>query len=433
MNKLLRKKYSLFIALLILSIGLFAGIYLTGQSQDIRNRADVSPTSLCANGGFTTSGGERYCFIINNDIKHKEQAELACQQYGSGASFLDGDTRQDVLDVIARFNQDKSALYQNTSGGDAEDGAYITDTCSALKEHYGDNQSDLYYDEGKSGKLDCSEKKLSLSRNGHGKINDTEDGKGRGGVCELAAATPTSTPTNTPTSIPTNTPTQTPTNTPTNTPTHTPTPTSGFGGFRPTATPTRRPTVTPTRRPTTIPTVTASPTLSLFPSLSPTPFVPSEPPTLIVNPFTNDKKEAPSSFTLTGTASPNAQITIEISPDGIFGTATADETGQWRYILTQKLTPGAKQLRVTATDINGISTTYTEDFTVPRGGIGGWIWTILGLLAAIVVFIIIRRRMNQPPPYIPPAGGPPATPQAAPFIPEKPQVPQDTLSQDTLS
>ena len=146
-----------------------------------------------------------------------------------------------------------------------------------------------------------------------------------------------------------------------------------------------RPTVTPTRRPTTIPAATASPTLA------PTPFVSPQPPTLTVIPFANDKKEAPVSFTITGSSSPNAQITIEISPDGIFGTATADENGQWRYIITQTLTPGAKQLRVTATDIYGITTTYTEDFTVARGGIGARIWTILGLIAAIVVFIIILR------------------------------------------
>lgn len=156
------------------------------------------------------------------------------------------------------------------------------------------------------------------------------------------------------------------------------------------AAPMRRPTVTPTRGVTS--TVTPSVTTALSPTVTPTPFAPSEPSTQIVNPFTNDKKEAPSTFTLTGTSSPNAQITIEISPDGFFGTATADENGQWRYIITQKLIPGAKQLRVTATDIKGISTMYTQDFTVPRGVIGAWIRTIVGLIAAIGVCIIIRRR-----------------------------------------
>ena len=549
--------------LLFLLLTIPLTVYYIRQRQELRKEAEVSVASACANGGFTTASGKRYCFVVNSDIKTKPQAQLACQQYGTFASFLNGDTRQDVLDVISRFNQDKSALYQNTSGGDQDDGAYFADTCDDFTDHFEDDDDSLY-EEG--GSLNCSQPRLSFSRR-TGKINDTGEDEGRGGVCELAArqdlcqiatvsqsslapgqsvtisstaksnvnsfsyafynldnlynpgnpksicvasggdvttvpggcpagthhllfkdpdasartigsrtlryedifvadqnngnavasrvqinayfsatggatslpntacvvsisavaATPTNTPTHTPTNTPTHTPTNTPTNAPTNTPTHTPTPTSGVGGFRPTATPTRRPTSTPTRRPSTIPTATASPTLILLPSVTPTPFSSGEPPSLIVNPFTNANREAPQTFTLTGSSSPNAQITIEISPDGIFGTATADETGAWRYILTQKLTPGTKELRVTATDINGLTTTYTETFTVKGGGLGAWIWTILGLVAAILVFIIIRRRMNQPPPYIPPttpeAG--PTTSEASPFVPEQPVAPQE--------
>ena len=373
MKKLLKKEYLLFIALLIAGLGLIAGVFVTQQQQDIRNRA-AEPTPL----------------------------PVPCQ------------ITVNALSSGSPLTIHPDGIFRNWGG---------------LKEKWFWNKKSIWYYILPSGNV-YEWKSLEA---GAGKTNDplivTDPN------C-YDSATPTSTPTLTPTGSPTpsltpaNTPTNTPTSSPTNTPTNTPTPTSGVGGFRPTVTPTRRPTITPTRRPTTTPIATASPTLVLLPTLTPTPFIASEPPTLTVTSFTNSKKESPSSFTISGSSSPNAQITIEISPDGIFGTATADENGQWRYIITQKLTPGAKQLRVTATDINGVSTTYTDDFTVAKGGLGAWIWIILGLTTAIGIFIIIRRRMNPPPPYIPPTpieSGPTNETQtaseASPFVPEQPPSP----------
>jgi hypothetical protein len=203
--------------------------------------------------------------VVNGDIKKVDQARLACRQYGTFASFLDGDTKQDVIDVISRFNEDKSALYQHTSGGDPDDGAYFSDSCTPFREHFGNNDESLYYDQGRpAGKIDCSQQPLSLGRSGNarGRVNDTKDGNGRGAVCELAMLTPTltSTPTATPsasptatlTATPTSTPTNTPTNSPTNSPTSTPTPTSGIGGPIETPTPTETPLVvaSPTPPPT---------------------------------------------------------------------------------------------------------------------------------------------------------------------------------------
>lgn len=234
-----------------------------------------------------------------------------------------------------------------------------------------------------------------------------------------------------PTATPTNTPTNTPVPTATNTPTPTPTPTPGVGGSAVnTPTPTRRPTSTPIRIPTYQPTGTPTPTLyQLQTVISPTPFPStpkSTPITLLVRAFTNSKKEAPPTFTLSGSTSPNTQISIEILPDGVFGTAVADENGQWRYIITKKLTPGKKELRVTATDVKGVSSTYNESFTVAGGGFGTWAWTILGLAIAIVIFVIIRRRMSEPPPYTLSSEGTP------PFAPQAPQT-EDSPSTETQS
>ncbi len=419
MNTFTKKQFFLLFLLALVGLGIVAGVMVTNQKQDIRNRADETPSSLCVNqNSFMTSSGKRYCFIFNKQISTLNLAASSCVPYGTHARLLDGETRQDVLDLIARFNQDRNELIKSVGKGSG--GPYIADNCKAFLEHFGKNQKDLSYDNKKDGGLNCSENLLILSgsEDAKGKIDDTADNNGRGTVCELAAPTPTNTPTitptNTPTTTPTNTPTMTPTNTPTLTPTRTPTPTSGVGGFRPTPTPTRK--ISPTLSPTPL---IATPSSTLTPTLFPTIFLPSpapQPPQLVVNPFVNNKQEAPSSFTVSGGSSPNAQITIEITPDSVFGTATADENGQWRYIVTQKLSPGVKELRITATNSLGVSTTYTQSFTVAKSGIGGWIWTILGLGIAIVIFIIIRSRMNQPP-YIPPT---PGAFDTSPFVPQPP-------------
>ncbi|MEK7065561.1 MAG: Ig-like domain-containing protein [Patescibacteria group bacterium] len=424
MNKFLKKEYWLFIALLILGMGLVAGVFVTQQRQELRQKAapHCSSAPLVMIDKGDGSGFKWY----GTSVQIPYTTKVCYKSDPSGNHYTSRQTRGGLKGAV---NVGGTACFTVTQGdpwttGEIE--AYENE-CSGAPDG---TCEQLYYSDSCRNHTDIIPQAVTPtpipptstpipptptptvpSQGSETYCHQFSASSCPSGLCIITVSCPECRD-------------MTchyinhaiPTATPTNTPTNTPTPTSGVGGFRPTVTPTRRPTVTPTRGVTS--TTTPSSTIALFPSVTPTPFVSSEPPTLIVNPFTNDKKEAPSSFTLIGTSSPNAQITIEISPDGIFGTATANENGQWRYIITQKLTPGAKQLRVTATDIYGITTTYTEDFTVARGGIGARIWTILGLIAAIVVFIIIRRRMNQPPPYTPPSGGPPTpTDEASPFVP----------------
>lgn len=193
-----------FVFLMIVSV-------VTGWTLYQRRGEPIAPTapklgqaaldSLCANGSFTTSGGHRYCFIGGESITTRSQAQSACQPYGSLASFLDGEIRQNVLDVISRFNLDKSQLNLGT-GGNMNDGAYFADFCSQFIGQYGNSDISLYWgDPEGSGHLDCSQQPLSFGRSNEnqGRVNDTRDGNGRGAVCELPL--PTLVPTVTPTPV----------------------------------------------------------------------------------------------------------------------------------------------------------------------------------------------------------------------------------------
>ncbi len=192
----------------------------------------ATASSSCGTGSFTTSGGHRYCFIVNNSITTISQAATACQPYGSLASLINGETRQDVLDIISRFNQDKGTLYSGVSGGDPDDGAYLADSCNQITSHFPRPDTALYAE---NGNINCSVSALSMSRSS-GKINDTREPNGRGAVCELAALP---TPTPTPTARPTPTPP------PSQQAAATPTP-GGLLALAPTATPTPSPTAAPT-------------------------------------------------------------------------------------------------------------------------------------------------------------------------------------------
>ncbi len=227
------------------------------------SRSQAATDALCQNGSFTTSGGHRYCFVASNSITTISQAQSACVPYGTLASFLNGETKQDVLDVITRFGQDKADIYNGVSGGDPDDGAYFADSCSQFTTHFTMPDTTLYWGntEG-SGSLNCSAPLLSFGRSHNGLINDTADGNGRGAVCELVALTsPSPSPaTNqctvsftisaSPTPTPTAGPTPTPTSNPAPTPTPTPTPSSTPGATpSPTPTPTRVTLASPTPTP----------------------------------------------------------------------------------------------------------------------------------------------------------------------------------------
>ncbi len=181
----------------IAAIFLIVASVVTGLTLYNRRSQPVAPTapqksqaatdSLCQNGSFTTSGGFRFCFITDSSITTRSAADTACQQYGTLASFLDGETKQDVLDVISRFGQDKVDIYQGRTGADPDDGAYFADFCNAFTAHFGNGDLSLYWGNTEpAGTLNCSASRLSFGLSHNGLINDTAEGNGLGAVCELA-------------------------------------------------------------------------------------------------------------------------------------------------------------------------------------------------------------------------------------------------------
>ncbi len=250
------------------------------------------------------------------------------------------------------------------------------------------------------------------------------------GACK-SSPTPASTLTPTVTSTLTPTLTSTPTPTPSNTPT--PTVTS-------TLTPTRRPTASPTPKPTPYtsqgycnepcasngdcrvglsctqtalgsicrnagcseqvscgcPTAKGGIDVSglSYLSTSPAPTSAPVPPEITVEAFTGSNKKAPATFTLTGTATPYSVLDIFITPDGITGQVQADSQAGWRYILTKKLSPGKKDLKIIATSPTGGTNTYVDSFTVSSGiNIGRVLVVILVVILAIggVSFFLSNR------------------------------------------
>lgn len=245
--------------------------------------------------------------------------------------------------------------------------------------------------------------------------------------------TPTPTPTATPTPSPTPTNTPTPTPTPTLTPTPSPTPTA-TPTPRPTATPTPVPiggygyptsTPTPTPVPTSTPTPIASPSATLIPTETPRfPFFPDTTPVptptppaapyLLVDSFTNSKKEAPTKFAITGKSDPFVQISADISSDGFIKTVSSDVKGVWKIDMTKSLSKGSKKLIVTAVNTIGGSTSQTIPFTVVGGSSSFWFIVILLFILILTGYLLYRKYM-QPPDYPP---MPP--PESSPFMPQVP-------------
>lgn len=236
--------------------------------------------------------------------------------------------------------------------------------------------------------------------------------------------TPTPTPTSTPTPSPTPTNTPTPTPTPTSTPTPTPTPTATptpvpFGGYGyPTSTPTPRPTSTPT--PIASPSATLIPTetprFPFFPETTPKPTpTPPASPYLLVDSFTNSKKEAPTRFAITGKSDPFVQISADISSDGFIKTVSSDAKGMWKIDMTKSLSKGSKKLIVTAVNTIGGSTSQTIPFTVVGGSSSFWFIVILLFILILIGYLLYRKYM-QPPDY--PSMPPP--PESSPFAPQPP-------------
>lgn len=234
--------------------------------------------------------------------------------------------------------------------------------------------------------------------------------------------TPSPTPTNTPTPTPTPTSTPTPVPTPTNTPTPRPTPTPTpvpIGGYGyPTFTPTPRPTSTPT--PVASPSATIIPTetprFPFFPDATPVPTpTPPAAPYLLVDSFTNSKKEAPTRFAITGKSDPFVQISVDISSDGFIKTVSTDTKGVWKIDMTKPLSKGSKKLIVTAVNTMGGSTSQTIPFTAVGGSSSFWFIVILLFILILAGYLLYRKYM-QPPDY----PSMPLPPESSPYAPLPP-------------
>jgi len=172
----------------------------------------------------------------------------------------------------------------------------------------------------------------------------------------------------------------------------TPTPTSG-AGFSPSAT------VAPTLTsiPTPIPTSPGTGGVS-----TPTPTVSSPTPTstagsagstqVTLTSVKDGQVVSDTTPTFSGTASPNATISITISsPDEIKGTVKASSTGTWTFTPTTALTAGSHTATIIATSTTGATSTTSVDFTVsaaelPDSGIS--FPTILGIVFGIIVLTL---------------------------------------------
>lgn len=178
---------------------------------------------------------------------------------------------------------------------------------------------------------------------------------------------------------------------PIKTPTQTPTPTGGIS---------KGTEISPTPIASESGELTPTPTgirLNAIPTVTPTPTPIPINPALTIKPFTDTTGKAPQKFTLMGTSDPNADIDIRFDPDAVGQVTTADAKGEWRYILTKSLTPGNKQLTVTATTAEGGQTQLKQSFTVKSGGSFFSLFLGFLFLAAIggIGFFIYQKQMND--------------------------------------
>jgi len=167
-----------------------------------------------------------------------------------------------------------------------------------------------------------------------------------------------------------------------------------------TGTPTYTPTLTPTGASEATLSGTPTPTgvrLDAIPSITPTPTPIPINPRLEIKPFTDSTGKAPQKFTVSGISDPYTEIEIRFDPDAIGQTTTADEKGNWRYILTKSLTTGNKELTVNARGVSGGETQIKQSFTVKSGRSFFSLFIGFFMLALIggIGFFIYQKQMND--------------------------------------
>lgn len=148
-----------------------------------------------------------------------------------------------------------------------------------------------------------------------------------------------------------------------------------------------RPSPSPSPGASPSPTVTPSPTPGTGGAASPTPSATGKPTVT----FPANKTVAAGSV-ITGTAAPNSTVTITIQSDPITATVKADSTGKWSYTLPSTLSAGTHT--ITVTDSNGTSTTTftvsgsqgkvsTPSGQTPEAGFG--LPTVVAALAGLLL------------------------------------------------
>jgi hypothetical protein len=129
------------LGILILVGGVGAGIVLTQQKQLIPQQA-AGQNIICTTGGsITTQSGKKYC-LINSSTSYS-LATSSCNKYGSFASLLDGETKQDILDLEVRIKTEGARLSAKNPGcaGYINCQMYIKDSCTEIKAVYGEETS----------------------------------------------------------------------------------------------------------------------------------------------------------------------------------------------------------------------------------------------------------------------------------------------------
>lgn len=147
---------------------------------------------------------------------------------------------------------------------------------------------------------------------------------------------------------------------------------------------------------------------------------------LTVDSFYDANKEAKPTFVVSGISDPNAEISLEISPDIIVKTTTADSTGSWSIQIDPALKNGDKTMTVTAVNADGGTTFKTFMFSVKSGTsfmTNAMIIIILAVIGAIGYLIYTKKRKQTP--QIPPVQPmvPPTTPVQPPEQTQPPQQP----------
>jgi hypothetical protein len=154
-----------------------------------------------------------------------------------------------------------------------------------------------------------------------------------------------------------------------NNPTATPTPTQPAATVTPPGT---LPTNTPV--PTNTPAATATPGPSATPGPTSTP-TPNNWPAAVqvkITSLANGQTVNVKRPTISGTAAPGATIAVTINSNPtITGTATANAQGAWSYTPTQDLAVGNHTLTVTATDVQGRTSTAGITFAVSANATAG--------------------------------------------------------------